>query len=73
MSDPDWFLNLIIWYIYGFLQGICINWIGFWFAIFADYDWGRVTMVGLHESLNDNDSTLLEKFGPEIEAGSYGA
>ncbi len=72
MSDPDWFMNLLIWWVYQFLQGIVINFIGFWFAIFGDYGWGNVTMVGLHGDLSES-GTWLNQAGSKIEEGSYGA
>ena len=73
MTDPDWFMNILIWFIYSLLQGIVINYIGFFYAIFSDWDWGRITMVGLQESLSDNGSTWLVRAGTEINSGSYGA
>ena len=72
MSEPDWFMNLIIWWVYNFLQGIVIQWIGWFFAIFSDWGWGNKTMVGLHGDLAET-GTWLANAGPEIEKGDYGA
>ena len=74
MADPDWFMNLICWWVYQLLQGIVINFFGFWFAIFGDFDWGRFTMVELGKSLAETDTfTVMGKIQPEVEKGSYGA
>ena len=68
MAEPDWFMNLLYWWVYQFLQGIIIQWIGFWFAVFSDYDWGRVTMNGI-----GTDLPIMSKVQEGMEAGAYGA
>lgn len=74
MSEPNWFVNLIFWWLYGLLQQIVAYMLGFIFAVFGDYDWGRVQMVDIGASLAETeDATVMSKINDMIDTGSYGA
>lgn len=74
MSEPDWFINLVFWWVYSFLQSIVLQMVGFWFAVFGDPDWGRVQMVSLGADLAENeDATFFAKLNPMVDEGGWGA
>ena len=68
MSEPDWFMNLIYWWVYDFLNGIIVDLVGWFFAIFSDWDWGRITMVGIGEDL-----PIMKNVQDVVTEGGYGA
>jgi len=68
MAEPDWFMNLLFWWIYGIIQNIVVQLIGFWFAVFGDPDWGRLTMEGIAADLPMMDGVISV-----IGEGSYGS
>ena len=64
-------MNVIFWWIYEFLSGWVVNYIGFWFAVFEDHDWGRQTMEDLGPQLTDN--TMMGRILEVVAMGGYGA
>ena len=72
MSEPDWFMNLLIWWVYQLIQGIVLQYIGFWFALFSDWDWGRTVMLDIGTDLGES-ATMMANVQKGVEAGSWGA
>ena len=67
-EEPDWFMNVILWWVAEFIGGWVMNYIGFWMAVFGDPDWGRTVMVDIVASLE-----LPEKIQSTLDLGGYGA